>query len=183
MKRVMVAILSVTWVAVAHAEQPKNLETTMSDIASDLATLQKDVELVSPKHAAYALPSLKRIKLTGKNVPIYKGADKSTGVVINLSEGKVLPIVDKVGEWYAVGLDQPNTEFKAGWVHASAVVPETYSFQTQQVQSASDTMYQRIMDKVKRLREKYQNNPYVRVTGFSVDISVLPAVSISFEFK
>jgi hypothetical protein len=179
----IVAILSVAWVAAAQAEQPKTLETTMGDIAADLTTLQREVEIGSPKYAAYALPSLRRIKLTGKNVPIYKGADQTSGVLMKLSEGKVLPVLDKAGEWYAVGLDQTNTEFKSGWVHASAVVPESYTFQAQQVQSTSDAMYQRVMDRVRGLKEKYQNNPYVRVTGFSVDITVPPAVSIAFEFK
>ena len=182
MKRVMVVFFLVVLVAIAHAEQPKNLEATMGDIAADLATLQRDVELVSQKNAAYALPSLIRVKLTGKSVPIYKGADKSSGVVTKLSEGKVLPVVDKAGEWYAVGIDQPNTEFKSGWVHASSVVPETYTFQAQ-VKSTTDAMYQQIMDKVRGLKEKYQNNTYVRVTGFSVDVTIPPAVSISFEFK
>lgn len=43
----------------------------------------------------------------------------------------MLPVIDKAGEWYAVSLDQPDAELKSGWVHASAVVPETYTFKEQ----------------------------------------------------
>ncbi len=182
MKWITAAILPVLWFAAAHAEQPKNLEATMGDIAKDLATLQKDVDLVSQKPTAYGFATLKGVKLTGKSVPIYKGAADFSGLVMKLPEGKVLPVVDKAGEWYAVGLDQPNIGYKSGWVHASSVVPETYTLQTQ-TKPTTDSMYQQIMDKVKGFKEKYENNPYVRVTGFSVDIAIPPAVSISFEFK
>lgn len=182
MKRITAAIFPVLWIAVAQAEQPKNLEATMGDIARDLAALQKDVDLVSKKPAGYDFATLKNVKLTGKSVSIYKGAADFSGVVTKLPEGKVLPVVDKAGEWYAVGLDQPSVGYKSGWVHASSVVPETYTLQVP-VKSTTESIYQQIMDKVKGFKEKYENNPYVRVTGFSVDISIPPAVSISFEFK
>lgn len=182
MKLVSGAILLIVWVGAAYAEEPKNLEAAMSDLANDLADLQKDVELVSQKSAADSFATLRRVKITGKSVPVYKGAADFSGILTKLPEGKVLPVVDKAGEWYAVDLEKTNTGYASGWVNASSVVPETYSVQTKTT-SLTDIAYQKVMDKVKELKEKYQNNPYVRVTGFSVDVASPPAVSISFEFK
>jgi len=36
---------------------------------------------------------------------------------------------------------------------------------------------------VKNLQDKYRNNQYVRITGFSLSLSISPSATLNFEFK
>lgn len=183
MNKVVLATFLIVFASSANAEKNADLSSTMSGLASDLAGLQADIEATSYDHqaSAYSGGGITRVRLTQAQAAIYKGADKASGVLTKLPEGKTLPVVDKVGEWYAVQLDNGPGEFKSGWIQSGAVVPETFSLAAQQTLAAD--AYQKIMDKIQRLKEKYSSNPYVRITGFSVDITLPPAVSIAFEFK
>lgn len=183
MRKIILMALLLTLALSANAEKKADLSSTMSGLANDLAALQGDIEAASHDQQswAYSGSGITRVRLTQTQAAIYKGADKASGVLTKLPEGKTLPVIDKAGEWYAVRLDNGPGEFKAGWIQSGAVVPETFSLASQQTLAAD--AYQKIMDKVQGLKEKYSSNPYVRITGFSVDITVPPAVSIAFEFK
>ena len=50
-------------------------------------------------------------------------------------------------------------------------------------QSATERIYSKIAASVNQVRLKYEANPYVGISGFSVDMSVPPGLSIQFEFK
>jgi len=39
------------------------------------------------------------------------------------------------------------------------------------------------MEQVSAFKEKLRQNSYIRITGFSVDVSLSPGVSVDFEFK
>ena len=39
------------------------------------------------------------------------------------------------------------------------------------------------MESVNRMKERYVQNPYVTVTGFTVTVGAPPSVSINLEFK
>lgn len=183
MRKTALTILLVLAASSASAEKNADLSSTMSGLAGDLASLQADIEAASHDRQAWAYSGsgITHVRLTQTQAPIYKGADKASGVLTKLPEGKTLPVVDKAGEWYAVQLDNGPDNYKAGWIQSGAVVPETFSLASLQTRAADS--YQRMMDRVQGLKEKYSSNPYVRITGFSVDITVPPAVSIAFEFK
>jgi hypothetical protein len=40
-----------------------------------------------------------------------------------------------------------------------------------------------IIKEMKDLSNQYKNNPYVKITGFSVNVGMPPSVTISLEFK
>lgn len=44
-------------------------------------------------------------------------------------------------------------------------------------------LIQQTMDEVKEFYNSYTDNPYIKVTGFSLEIGIIPSVSIDFEFK
>jgi hypothetical protein len=43
--------------------------------------------------------------------------------------------------------------------------------------------WQKLMQKAAEIRDKYEGNPYIRIAGFSIDITWPPGLSIDFEFK
>jgi hypothetical protein len=158
----------------AVAEDPKNLDQTMDAIAKDMATLQRLTQ--SPRWTYN--PSTLRI--TKRQASVYKGADTDSGVLTKLPEGQSVPIVDKAGEWYAITFDNERKPL-TGWVQAGAAVPEPVAFGPHPL-TGSD-VYEAAVEQLQVLKEKYSKNPYVRISGFSVEASLSPAVTVDFEFK
>ena len=63
-------------------------------------------------------------------------------------------------------------------------IPSDFA-KTQQMGKAwsfSAAVYDRILQEVTAIRDKFQTGP-VRVTGFSIDLSLSPSVGIQFEFQ
>jgi hypothetical protein len=74
----------------------------------------------------------------------------------------------------------------SGWVKAANAVPAGWVAATHMPpsqQGVSEAIYQQITEQASRLRKRYENNPYVSVDGFDINIGVPPSVSISFQFK
>jgi len=40
-----------------------------------------------------------------------------------------------------------------------------------------------LLKRAAELRDKYRNNPYIEVTGFSIEIGISPSLTIDFVFK
>ncbi|HLJ20107.1 MAG TPA: hypothetical protein VKU84_07910 [Stellaceae bacterium] len=40
-----------------------------------------------------------------------------------------------------------------------------------------------LLKRATELRDKYRNNPYIEVKGFSIEIGISPSLTIDFEFK
>ena len=173
-----VAVLLLALPIIGHADEPKSLSEAMSVLAKDISSLQSNVDALGRKQWAY-MPS--RLRIVRSQASIYRGADDDSGVLTKLPEGQTARIVDKAGDWYAIGLDQEVKGQRAGWVPASSVVPEPVAFGPSPINK--DDIYESIMEQVSAFKEKYKQNPYIRITGFSVDVSLSPGVSVDFEFK
>jgi hypothetical protein len=174
--RALATVLLLMLAPSALADEPKSLDEAMKVLAKDLATLQGVVQSQSQKQWVYN-PS--RLRITRPNAPLYKGADSKSQVVTKLPEGTSAAIVDRVGPWYAIKLNDQYQQ--TGWVEAGTVVPEPAAFGPYPV--TGDDLYERAMEQVKILKKKYEENPYIRITGFSLEVSVPPAISVDFEFK
>jgi len=48
---------------------------------------------------------------------------------------------------------------------------------------AKADVFEEIVEQASKMKDKYKNNPYVSVTGFSVNVGVPPSMSINIEFK
>lgn len=44
-------------------------------------------------------------------------------------------------------------------------------------------VYEMIINKMWVLKKKYENNPYIRISGFDINIGIIPSVTVSIEFK
>ena len=95
--------------------------------------------------------------------------------------GDTFPIVERAGDGYAVKLDKPINGLNAAWLQTAAAVITAQQASTQST-SFVDQIFSELTEKAARFRQSYQNNPYVIVTGFTVNV-VPPSVSINFEFK
>ncbi len=180
-------------VALGQGEQ--TMEDTLREISKDLAGLHQEVKDAyrTQTTQSYALPSTAlgyRIRITRDQSAIRAGADDSAGVLTKASRGTSFNVIDKVGDWYAVSLLKPTKEgLVSGWVKASMATPEvktlTYMDEATSLseQNSSIRIYEQITKSVTAIRKKYENNPYVKITGFTVNVAIIPSVTVSFEFK
>lgn len=176
--RLLVAALFIALPAFVGAKEPKTLNEAMSTLAKDLSSLQRNVDALGKKQWAY-MPS--KLRIVRPHTSVYRGADAKSGVLTRLPEGQTARIVDKAGEWYAIGLEQEVKGQNTGWVSASSAAPEMIAFGPSPINK--DDLYEAIMEQVSAFKEMYSTNPYIKITGFSVDISLSPGVSVDFEFK
>jgi|JI8StandDraft_1071087.scaffolds.fasta_scaffold20422_3 hypothetical protein len=113
------------------------------------------------------------------------GASLSSKTLGIAEPGTKLSVIGQAGEWFAVDLSQKNplvksSEKKAAWISAKNVTPQIVS-KTQSVGFIED-LHKKLLDKVFEIRKEFQNNPYVRVSGFSVSTTP-PSLTMNFEFK
>lgn len=165
--------------------QTETMEESMREVAKDLASLHDEIQIAYATEAAAAgFASLKShpesLTITQKGAAIMKGADFNSGVLTSASFGQSFRVVDKVESWYAVQLEKPKSGIYSGWVSAKAAVP---LLAVGLKESITDRLYQKIVSKVVAFRQKWEKNQYLKVSGFSIDISIPPSVSIDFEFK
>ena len=190
----------------AFADEAAELDKTMQDVAEDLSALHwklqsiYESELPSRRHfsalaAAEWLAGIKEagsLTITADSAGIYKGAAIAAGILDSVSAGRQYPVLDKVGDWYAIALDEPLKGYSSGWVQAAKAVPywnirvaEAPGMAADVTMSPSVTerLYSQIVASVNAVRLKYEANPYVGISGFSVDMSLPPGVSVLFHFK
>jgi hypothetical protein len=177
MRTLCCALSLVTMVALAGAQEKQIPQNVLEDIARDLAVLQSEVIKTGEEQRAELALSYKHPVAVNINKPadVRTGADKNADVSFKVSPGTTLPVVDKVNDWYAVK-DKSN---KVGWVNASDVTPVT----TPPPLSADEKFFRNLTEKISKMRDKYKDNPYVLVKGFSVTLSIPPSVTLDLEFK
>jgi hypothetical protein len=154
------------------------LDKSMQSLASDLANLQREIHADS--NQAIAGEGVASVQVKKNGARVYTAADKSSGEIKALKAGATLPVVNKVDDWYVVNLSGEG-DHKFGWVQADWVAPKDYNFTTKV--SNEEDIYQKVISRIQDFKRKYDDNDYVRVSGFSVDVGIPPSVNISFEFK
>jgi hypothetical protein len=194
--RLIVSLLvAVVSPAFGQEEIPQSF---LEELARDLAELQQPVQVARQL-------SVRAITDDSK---VYAGASTATRQIGRLAIGDEAPVLDNTGGWYAIQL--PNES--SGWVQARNVAPvaKTFSattgqlrlseeqaaelFRSGQLSVGDDPFSQNetgwverkilsLLERASNFRDAYQNNPYVIVRGFDLNVSVPPSLGISFEFK
>ncbi|MGA2332707.1 MAG: SH3 domain-containing protein [Syntrophales bacterium] len=194
---------------VALGQGQQTLESTMQEIAKDLATLQQEVEHASRTETGPSwettfpasakvyddgrfIPVAYRLRTTAKLAFIREGADDKALVLEKAPRGTSFDVIDKTGPWYAVALDKPINGLSSGWIKATYAAPELKLIlrrkednETKQksVSERLSDVYEKMTESLKTLQDKYKNNPFVKVTGFTVNLAIPPTLSVSFQFK
>jgi hypothetical protein len=160
-------------------------QTFLEKLARDLAELQQ-----ASSRAAFAEASL-GVRIVNNNSTVYAGAGKDTAPIATLEKGDQAPVIDNAGGWYAIQL--PNET--SGWVQARDVAPIMRKLPSDPFAQAGgdygaetqvgwlEEQIRSLLERASDFRNSYQNNPYVIVRGFDVNVSVPPSLGISFEFK
>lgn len=132
----------------AAAQAPAVPKATLEELSKDLAKLQHAVmeaqtalqtqrtasqsptgdataTFGSPEWKAMMTRSMAdTVVITAANTKIRAGADSKAMWIADGSKGMKFPIIDRAGDWYAVGLSEPVKGFQTGWISAENVVPE-----------------------------------------------------------
>jgi len=181
MKLISAFVLSLLH-SVAFAQSASTYDETLKELSKDLSGLQHALDVARARsglQAAYGYPI--RIQVTKPATDLFAGAADNTRVVQKGKQGQTFLVVDKAGDWYAVALPRPSQGQDVAWVRAAEVVP-TYRIPATQ-QSSSDIIYNTINEQIRAIKEKYKENPYIYVKGFSVSLGTNLSVAVSFEFK
>jgi len=121
-----------------------------------------------------------------------------------------LPVIDRAGDWYAVAYPASTTGgYSTGWVNASNVRPtwkdtlppaefttryelNVFPFydehaKADQVASTekrtlTERIFQKLADSAALFRQRWSNNAYMRVSGFSISLGVTPSMDIHMNF-
>jgi len=171
----------------AAIAQPGEIpKSTLDDLSRDLAQLQKAVLDAQAKQQiveAKATNGFKYPDMVTLIAPtsLRVGATEKSPALVKASKGDSFPIVEHVGDWYSVKLDKPINGVKAGWLPAAATIPTAQPVSAQST-SLADQIFSELTGQAARFRQSYQNNPYISVTGFTVNV-LPPSVAINFEFK
>lgn len=196
MKRLLLMLCACIPV-LAFAQTGEVPKAVMEDLASDLSQIQQTLQEAQEKqemYQAYYKPGMfwlasdfgkigKQVKVTANDAPIRAGASQKARTVANTSVGKMYNVLDKTGDWYAVRLDKPVGGFDAGWIKASDTVPVVPHMEPPSSSTQPRDIYDAVLDKVNKLKQKYNENPYLTVTGFTVNVGSPPSIGVNFEFK
>lgn len=145
------------------------------------AELATDIGKLAPQPSPAATnmnqPRTYDFQITKDKAPVYEGAGASRKTIESLNTGQAVEVVDRVGDQYAIFAKNPKGKVVSGWVEASDVKPAPAP------DSLRSSATELIVQKLGQLYQKYKNNPYVSVTGFSVQIGIPPSVTIEFTPK
>ena len=174
---ILIALLFSGW-ASAQNTVDGGLDKSMKSLASDLANLQREIH--SDSNQGIAGEGVTSVQVKKNGARVYTAADKSSSEIKEFKAGATLPVVNKVDDWYVVNLIGED-DHKFGWVQSDWVAPKDYKFTA--TGSNEEDIYQKVIGRIQEFKRKYDDNDYVRVSGFSVDVGIPPSVNISFEFK
>lgn len=132
-----------------------------------------------------AIPNLNAVEVTSQT-DLKEGASISSKTLGSVDRGIKLPVIGQAGEWFAVDFSQKeplgktDSEKKAAWISAKNVVPQVVS-KTKNV-GLIDFLQEKLLKKAFEMREEFQKNPYIGISGFSISTTP-PSLTMNFEFK
>jgi hypothetical protein len=156
-------------------------EETYRDVANDLTKIQ---DLIDSAQKAPLEKIPRQLVVTAEKAELRKGAMETTPKIAEASEGKLYSVIDKASNWYAVQLEEPIAGQSVAWVSAASVAPMVFFDDIEyQIDSFTNGIYEKILNQINSFKDKYKNNPYVNVSGFSINIGTNISATVSFEFK
>jgi uncharacterized protein YgiM (DUF1202 family) len=186
-KRFSIVAFVIALPHIGLAQKQQTLEGTLQDVSKDLAVLHQQVQ--NAYRATTAWPDFTMgagsVRTTRDNAVLRAGAADQAKAVTKVPAGATFDVIDRAGEWYAVKLDKPTQGLTTAWVKAADATREPQKrAESDQVKQTSmaDQIYEQITKSVTSIRDRYKDNPYVRVSGFTVNVAIPPSVTISFDF-
>lgn len=183
-------MIVLSMITVAFADEPQSKQKVLNDVADDLASLQQLVQDTNDTIQQYQTAKFTGVVpgnliVTSQKAVIHKGAGENTSELGTVPEGKSLKVIGQAGDWYAVSLEKPMKGLDTAWVSSKDIVPSIGSIPITptSLQSFFENKFNEILAKINQIKEKYKNNQYVKITGFSISLSISPSVTVDVEFK
>ncbi len=174
--------------------------------AQDEATKDAEQQRLA-KAEQFQLPK-KFVEVTRENSKVLSGADLGAPVEFSTKPGEKFLVLDQSNGFYAVTSPNGTT----GWITSADVKPTVTGYEltpsvewtkpgyknwlmTSMPQSdnqsspivkaptLTERVYKAMADAAISFKESYKDNPYFRVTGFTVVVSVPPALNLEFSFR
>jgi hypothetical protein len=178
-------------ITVVAAEEPVSKEEAMKAFADDLAVLNQEIlkatnaiQQAQNEKTSTVTPGNLAVTVTSEKGSIHTGASKETAVLTKVEEGKSFPVIDKVGDWYAVSLDDPVRGMETGWISSEESVPSVIPAGVidDAINKVFIEQYQNVLNVIYWLQKKNSNNPFITISGFSIGVKPLSA-TIHLDFK
>ena len=117
-----------------YAESQKSFDETLQELSKDLASLHAEVQEATKQQTFAAAAEVWNAKaatdvtVSTHETKIFTGANSNAAVLTKATQGESFPVVDKVGDWYAVALPNPESiaemkknpdliaDLKGGWI-------------------------------------------------------------------
>jgi hypothetical protein len=174
--RFLVLAVALTSGAALAQDIPKPV---IESLARDLAELQKVVVDAQRQQAqSTSLANILGVLEVTRPAEVKAGATEDAPTMVKVEAGKTYPVVAERPGWYAVQLDRPYRGSTTGWLSAG-VVDLAY---VKTSATAGEEIFTKLTESAARIKQNYQANPYVSVTGFQVNL-VPPSITVNFEFK
>jgi hypothetical protein len=200
MLRLIALFIFFALLSVAQADEWDDLATQIAEDLTELDEALSEVireQSLSRDHAPRLLDNVTvEAQITADAAALYADADPNAEIINTAKEGETFVVLDRVKDWYGIAPaitytpGQGEAYFGANvisWVRERDVsIKATFHPENtlRPVQVAPRlTSYERLAQQAIAIKRRSDNNPYMRVTGFTVQLGPLPSVSISFEFK
>lgn len=172
MKRTLLAIIMLLPMA-SFAQEQSIPEPVLKELSRDLA----DMHQALVKAQTSLTSGSEFVAVEVQSAEIHSTPNPSSAVLARVEAGEPFRVVQRSGDWYQVESDANSS----GWLKADAVRPLSSTVPASQ--SSTERLFAELTDKAARLRDRYRDNEYISISGFTIEISVPPSVSIDFEFK
>jgi hypothetical protein len=141
----------------------------------DLAALMEDVPANSslPMRAG-------TVRIAKDQAPVYLQPNSSRRIA-TLSEGNKYPLIGVYDNF--IGIKHDDNPRWIERTHGEVMPAALTGDFTIKSSGWWNSLREDLIERAVKLREKYQNNPYISITGFSIEIGVPPSLTIDFEFK
>jgi hypothetical protein len=150
----------------------QTLDETFDSLGSRLQAAQQS--LTSPGASTTGVPGAGAAFFVMSDAPIFTRPE-ATGATRTKLEANTPVTVQGVENGFA--------KITTPGLQGTHYVPYALVTRTAAAQGFVDTQLKNAIDTLKGLAKDLQQNPYVRVKGFSVSVSISPSLNIDFEMR
>ncbi len=189
--KLIVLIFAIIMPISSFAQSQQIPKSVLDDLARDLSQVNQavlrarklqDAQLLSVSQPEQGVGV---ITVTNTSTNVHAGASDHSATIEKVVKGDTFPVIDKAGDWYAIGLPKSADGLNAGWVNAANVVPYTtanWDITGKLTRAVLDPVIAEFTTLAAEMKQKWAGNEYVSITGFSISI-VPPDLSVDFYFK
>lgn len=175
----------------AFAQTPQVPQSTLDELSADLSGLHQTVLQAQERQRLASSIQLfdfsdMRVTVTKDVAQVRSGASVDAEAIFKATQGQSFKVIDKANDWYAVAIEKHGSTPTAGWINAADSTPVVLVPSGKKVSAGvtkPNDIFDDFLSQVSKMKEKYKNNSYLSVTGFSINVGVPPSLSVNIEFK